>query len=109
MIKHFIFYSVLLIFFCSTTGTVLAADIAAGEAKTKMCQTCHGKDGISPMPQFPNLAGQNAFYTAQQLKAFRDGKRQNENMTVVVQNLSDTDIENIAAYYESLGSGCGCQ
>ncbi len=78
------------------------ADIEAGRVKAKSCKTCHGKDGIGTMPMFPNLAGQKALYLEQQLKAFRDGSRQSEVMAIVIRDLSDQDIENLAAYYESL-------
>jgi cytochrome c553 len=79
-----------------------AADIEAGRVKAKPCNTCHGKDGIGTMPMFPNLAGQKALYLEQQLKAFRDGKRKSEVMTIVIKDLSDKDIEDLSAYYESL-------
>ncbi|MFQ5567695.1 MAG: c-type cytochrome [Paracoccaceae bacterium] len=78
------------------------ADIEAGRVKAKPCNTCHGKDGIGTMPMFPNLAGQKALYLEQELKAFRDGTRKSEVMTIVIKDLSDKDIEDLAAYYESL-------
>lgn len=83
-----------------------ADDAEAGEAKVGPCVTCHGRDGIGTAPQFPNLAGQSAIYMIQQLQAFRDGMRRNEMMNLVAQPLSDQDIEDLAAYYERLGSGC---
>jgi cytochrome c553 len=83
-----------------------AGDVAAGEAKVGPCVTCHGRDGIGTAPQFPNLAGQSAIYMIQQLQAFRDGGRQSEMMSLVAQSLSDQDIEDLAAYYESLGPDC---
>ena len=80
-----------------------AGDLMAGKAKAEAtCQVCHGLDGIGTMPMFPNLAGQKALYLEQQLKAFRDGSRQSEVMAIVIRDLSDQDIENLAAYYESL-------
>lgn len=90
----------------SVAGPAAAADAAAGEAKIGPCVTCHGRDGMGTAPQFPNLAGQSAIYMIQQLQAFRDGMRQSEMMSLVAQALSDEDIEDLAAYYESLGAGC---
>ena len=81
---------------------LLAADIEAGRQTAKPCNACHGKDGIGTMPLFPNLAGQKALYLEKQLRAFRDGARRSEVMTIVVKTLTDKDIENLAAYYESL-------
>ncbi|MDX1606232.1 MAG: cytochrome c [Candidatus Competibacterales bacterium] len=84
-----------------------AGDPAAGRALSQPCQNCHGKDGIGVLPPYPNLAGQSAYYLAQQLRAFRSGERVNPNMNVVSKLLSDQDIEDLAAYYESLGN-CAC-
>lgn len=79
-----------------------AADIEKGKAKTATCVGCHGINGISIVPTFPNLAGQKAAYTAAQLKAFKNKTRPSAAMYPMVQGLSDEDIANIAAYYESL-------
>ena len=79
-----------------------SADIAAGKAKTVTCNACHGSNGISMIPMYPNLAGQKEQYLILQLKAFRDGERKNMMMSPMVAGLSDTDIENLSAYYASL-------
>ncbi len=52
-------------------------------------------------PLWPNLAGQKEQYLIKQIKAFRDGTRQDPMMAPMVAALSDTDIENLAAYYSS--------
>lgn len=81
-----------------------AADIEAGKAKSATCIACHGNEGISPNPQWPNLAGQKDLYLKNQIIAFRDGKRQSVIMMApMVANLSDDDAANLAAYYASLG------
>jgi len=79
-----------------------AADIAAGKAKTATCAACHGAAGISAIPMYPNLAGQKAIYTVKQLKAFKSGTRKDPVMAPMASMLSDTDMENVAAYYASL-------
>jgi cytochrome c553 len=79
-----------------------AADVAAGKAKSAMCAACHGANGISQIPMYPNLAGQKAQYTAKQLKAFKNGTRKDPVMAPMAAPLSDADIANISAYYESL-------
>ncbi|MEP1448104.1 MAG: cytochrome c [Paraglaciecola sp.] len=81
---------------------MLAADIAAGKAKSVTCGACHGNNGISAIPMYPNLAGQKEQYLVLQLKAFRDGERKNMVMAPMAAGLSDTDIANLAAYYASL-------
>jgi cytochrome c553 len=89
------------------TNTAIAADIAAGKGKAVMCAACHGADGNSINPEWPNLAGQNADYLTKQIIAFRDGSRVNAQMAPMVAALSDQDAENIAAYYASLDAKSG--
>lgn len=83
-----------------------AAADPAETVKTKGCVTCHGMDGQGTSPIFPNLAGQSEVYLAQQLKAFRSGRRQAPQMSIAVQNLSNQEIRELAAYYASL-KACG--
>ena len=87
---------------CVLSGQVLAGDVAAGKAKAMMCSACHGANGISQIPMYPNLAGQKEQYLVLQLKAFRDGQRKNMVMAPMAAALSDTDIDNLAAFYASL-------
>ena len=82
-----------------------AADPAAGQAKSAICATCHGKNGIGTAPNFPNLAGQKSQYMVQQLKMFHSGERKSEQMNIIAKPLSDQDMENLSAYYESLPPG----
>jgi cytochrome c553 len=79
------------------------ADVDAGKALAqKTCAACHGTDGMGLIDQYPNLAGQKAAYLAAQMKAFRDGSRQNPIMSPMAKPLSDADIENLAAYFSHL-------
>ena len=95
------FISILLLSLSSVI--VHAGDAEAGKAKSVTCAACHGGQGISPTGIWPNLAGQKEEYLAMQMKAFRDGTRENVQMSPMVANLSDEDIANLAAYYASLG------
>jgi cytochrome c553 len=79
-----------------------AGDIKAGRQKALQCQTCHGLDGLSKLPEAPNIAGSPEPYLAKQLDAFRKGERKNEMMSVVAQPLSDQDIADLAAYYAAI-------
>ena len=65
----------------------------------KACITCHGQKGISTDTTFPNLAGQKQGYLNQEIKAFRDGKRDNPQMLPFVNSLSDDDITQLAHYF----------
>lgn len=84
------------------SATTNAGDIEAGKAKSAVCAGCHGGAGISPNPIWPNLAGQKEQYLAAQLKVFKDGTRQNAQMSPMATGLSDEDMANLAAYYASL-------
>lgn len=83
-------------------GSAMAGDVAAGKAKAATCAGCHGANGISNVPMYPNLAGQKEQYLAKQMKAFRDGSRTDPTMNAMAKPLSDADIDNLAAYYASL-------
>lgn len=80
----------------------LTGDPAAGQAKSATCAACHGADGRGTTPLFPNLHGQKAEYLAHQLRAFRDGMRQDPTMAPMAVSLSDQDIADLAAYYANL-------
>jgi len=78
-----------------------AGNAAAGQNKSAVCHACHGPTGKSIQPIYPNLGGQHQDYLSMSLRAFRDGNRQNAIMNGFAANLSDTDIEDIAAWYAS--------
>jgi cytochrome c553 len=79
-----------------------AADVAAGRRKALQCQTCHGLDGLSKLPEAPHLAGQPERYLVKSLEEYRTGARKNDMMTLVVKDLSDQDIADLAAYYAAI-------
>jgi cytochrome c553 len=76
-------------------------DAAAGKGKAAACAACHGADGNSVAPNFPNLAGQHASYLLKQLQNFKSGKRKNPTMTAMVAPLSEQDMADLAAYFAS--------
>jgi cytochrome c553 len=80
----------------------LAQDAAAGKAKAAACAVCHGANGIAVAPDAPNLAGQSAIYLSAQLKAYRDGTRKHEVMSVMAKPLTDADIANLVAWFSSI-------
>jgi len=80
-----------------------AADPAVGKTKYETtCVACHGANGISIAPIYPNVSGQKEEYLVAQLKAFRDGGRPNAIMAPMAKGLTDTDIANISAYLSTL-------
>ena len=86
------------------TASVQAAgvkgDAAAGEAKAVTCGACHGVDGNSAVPTFPKLAGLGEKYLLKQMKDIRDGRRPVAVMAGQVDNMSDQDLADIAAFYD---------
>jgi cbb3-type cytochrome c oxidase subunit III len=84
------------------TGVAQAAgDAQAGQGKVAVCGACHGVDGNSPAPNFPKLAGQGERYLLKQLHDIKSGNRQVVEMTGLLNNLSDQDMADIAAYFAS--------
>lgn len=69
------------------------------KAKLSACGACHGADGNSASPDFPNLAGQTARYLYLQLKDFKEGRRKNPFMSALAANLTKQDMRDIADHY----------
>ena len=84
----------------STTAQA-EGSVEAGQQKSAVCVACHGPDGNSANPEWPSLAGQHAGFLAEQLKAFKEGERQNALMSPMAMGLSEQDMQDLAAYYEA--------
>jgi cytochrome c553 len=92
-------------------GPVLAEEAAKGPAKPDLgkgeeisktvCAACHTSDGSRGIPTNPILQGQHADYLVKQLTEFKAGKRDNPIMKPMASQLSDADMRNVAAFYES--------
>jgi cytochrome c553 len=74
-------------------------DAAAGKTKATPCAACHGPDGNSVMPDWPNLAGQGVKYLQGQLAAFKSGDRENALMAPNAATLSEQDMADLAVYF----------
>jgi cytochrome c553 len=66
------------------------------------CAPCHGADGLAHDAEVPNLAGQNAAYLYNQLRAFRSGRRPHKEMLYMSRRLSDEDMRALAEYFSHL-------
>lgn len=95
---------------CAVTGGDKAkAELGKVKAAEAGCASCHnsgglrgvGAAGISASQAWPNLAGQNADYLTATLKAFKDDSRNHAVMSSVAKTLSDSDIDNLSAYFAS--------
>lgn len=94
--------ALLLAAFQARTESLVEGSAEAGKAKSITCGACHGAEGASVNPMWPNIAGQNASYLVGQLQAFKDGTRSDPLMTSQAMLLSDEDIRDLAVYFESL-------
>jgi cytochrome c553 len=80
-----------------------AGNAADGKTKSLACQACHV--AVAPNGDTPHLAGQRETYLVKQLKAFKAGDRKNPLMSAMASQLTDADIENLAAYWSSQPAG----
>ena len=80
--------------FCEEKGSKEIEEIA-------VCVACHGKDGISIAPSFPNIAGQHEDYIYHSLKAYKNGTRNNAIMLGIAAGLSDDQMKKLSKYYSS--------
>lgn len=88
------------------TASAGEPDVDAGRAKYVLCASCHGGDGRSGvLAEYPKIAGQNRKYLVNALNAYKSGRRTGTYaalMAETAKNLSDEDIENLAAFLASL-------
>ena len=80
-----------------------AEDAVAGRQKALQCQACHGLDGLAKIPGAPHIGGQVKEYLVKSMHAYKSGLRKDDMMTVVMGQLSEQDIEDLAAYYAGIG------
>ncbi len=94
-----------------TSFSAYAQDAAAGEKKIAMCIGCHGIQGYqASFPEIhkvPMISGQNAKYIVASLNAYKKGERKHPSMRGIADNLTDTDMADIGAYYEAHGKVAG--
>lgn len=76
-----------------------AGDAAAGAQKAAVCMACHGANGTSVNPEWPNLAGQHEGYVAEQLAQFKAGARVNALMSPMAAALTEADMEDLGAHF----------
>ena len=94
--------------FAGALSTAQAQDAAAGEKKAAMCIGCHGIHGYqASFPEIhkvPMISGQGAKYIVSALTAYKKGERKHPTMKGIAASLSDTDMADLAAYYEKHGA-----
>ncbi len=86
-------------------AALILADRACAQVDPELiarCAPCHGANGIAKFGSVPNLAGQNEPYLLNQLRAFHTGKRAHKEMSYMSRDLTEAEMEAIAAYFSSL-------
>ncbi|MDR7120704.1 cytochrome c [Rheinheimera soli] len=96
------FISLIVLVLVGLAAPVMAQDVTAGKTKAGVCAACHGAEGVSVIPDYPNLAGQKVKYLESSIKAYRDGQRKHAVMSPMASGLSDADILDLAAYFAAL-------
>ena len=95
--------------FCAAlvAGVTLALSTAASAqdvsmpAKAQVCVSCHGAGGNSTITTIPNLASQPKQFLVAALYMFREGNRKNEQMSPFAANLTNADMNELAAYFSA--------
>lgn len=98
-------FTVLVLLSLVSSFAYAEGDPEAGKSKSAVCAACHGADGISSIPGYPHIAGQNYDYLVAQLMAFKAGERKNGNaaiMAPMATGLSEQDMKDLAAYYSQI-------
>jgi cbb3-type cytochrome c oxidase subunit III len=83
------------------TSTIAKGDPGDGQTKALTCSACHGQDGNSINPEWPNLAGQHEKYIVKALRSYKDGTRNVVLMASQVASLSNQDMDDVAAFFSS--------
>lgn len=96
-------FSVLLLMAVFAFGNAQAASLYAGQYKAAtVCAQCHGIKMPAVGAPFPPLAGRDVEYLRTALKQYRDKTRRSDVMNAIAGSLSDSDINDITAYYGNL-------
>ena len=99
--------SFLVSFLCLFLSSVCIAegDIEAGKVKAETCLGCHGipsYTNVYPTYHVPRLGGQYSEYIVAALKGYKSGERSHSTMEAQAAGLSEKDMVDIGAYFQSL-------
>lgn len=100
--KKLLSRSIVIITILLLSTNLWAGNIMKGKEKAKLCEGCHGVNGISVSSIIPNLAGQKEEYLSLSLHAFKNGSRKNGIMSSITTQISSDDINDLSAYYSGL-------
>ncbi len=83
---------------------VASGDARQGKqlAKQFKCKKCHNDDGISDDEDIPSIAGQRATYIYKQLRDFKAGIREDDDMKKTTREMAEEDMVHLGAWFASL-------
>ena len=92
-----------------TFAIISRGDAFRGLLLARRCNHCHGEEGFSSVPAFPNLAGEDRLSFWKQMQDFRSGKRASPVMQGIAEGFSARDSADLAAYYAMLPTASDSQ
>jgi cytochrome c553 len=103
VIRTFQFLIALCLFIASIS--IAGGDVEAGKQKAETCLGCHGipsYTNVYPTYHVPRLGGQYSEYIVAALKGYKSGEREHHTMQAQTSGLSEQDMADIGAYFQSL-------
>jgi cytochrome c553 len=82
---------------------VVAGDPVAGKQKATACQACHGSESFGGLFYTLQLGGRDADKLVVKTMKYKTGKSFHPMMNFATAFFSEKEIEDVAAYYKSLG------
>lgn len=104
MLKNIAVVVVLVVLYLTLPPLSYAQDIAKGARYFKEnCAICHGQDALGIERKLtPRLAGQRAYYSLDQMKRFRSGKRPAVEMKPTYDAMNQQEMKDVAAFLEKM-------
>ncbi|MGF1695194.1 cytochrome c [Vibrio kyushuensis] len=101
-IKAYVTLTVILFSYSVNISANTFGDPELGKRKSPSCIFCHGSNGASTNPSYPNIQGQDSLYLFNAMKAYQNGERTGplaEMMQAQLQRLNDQDLKDVASYF----------
>lgn len=101
--KKYLYFSLISMSLCLLISTeIYAADVEAGRVVSTQCAICHGPEGKGNGAPKSCIACLDANTIIKHINEYKNGVRKNVMMERFVANLTEQDIEDVAAYYASM-------
>ena len=106
MFSRNLIIAIMFVFLMTSTGIQADGDPVRGAELNGECSDCHGEEGLGD-EEYPRLAGLDEDCLLEQFRLIKKGERsaKAEMMLWFFEDLEEQDLEDLAAYYSSLGGG----